>query len=732
MDFVNNYNNFIRIVPNSSGIISKKASLIEEIDQQSVPIESNVIQSGQSVLKGNEGVVEIDSPNVPDLQDTEEIISKLHTICRCCLIEDDKLQDIFVVEENGENLVEMLMNFANIHIRIGDILPPLICLNCSMQIGRIFEFKNQIEMAEVTLRHFVSITSAEESVKISSIPTDKSNSNMNLSEQSELFPEVESQISEESNCSVDCKIDPENTVLRCPIDMPVCQEVEVIQISRKHQNEKDLSKKDENSEKEVTVTETVSKTQPKYKEHYTENKAEEIRVESKKSSRQCKIKLKDQIKKEDDCSNAKKVDEDVSEDLAFKCLECKESFRVESDLQIHYSLHAKNGKKECSACKKEVPTLAQLKRHIKTHFTDKPNKCKICNKGFPEMGSLTRHFRTHSGEQRVKKHLCTVCGKGYYDAHSLSVHMRKHTGERPCICNTCGKTFIDSRLLNSHMKTHSKVKPYKCGVCQRQFTHQSTLTSHRRIHTGEKPYVCRTCGKSFVQSSNLSLHMRTHSGVKPYKCETCGRAFASSSTLITHNRTHTGIKPYKCGMCGKAFARLDLTAHIRTHTGEKPFQCTHANCQKRFTTKGQLNQHMRVHREEKPLFCPICQKRCYSSGNLKTHLKIHENPQNSNQNIPENVVRQTKEEAVVYTKAELNPLVVHQIHIDREENSNNVQEVSIENFSIQDIVDEENQLSSEIGGGSNTAKYIVSNVIQVPIFITATECSSVKNINGII
>lgn len=339
--------------------------------------------------------------------------------------------------------------------------------------------------------------------------------------------------------------------------------------------------------------------------------------------------------------------------------------------------------------------------------------------------------------------------------------MRKHTGERPCICNTCGKTFIDSRLLNSHMKTHSKVKPYKCGVCQRQFTHQSTLTSHRRIHTGEKPYVCRTCGKSFVQSSNLSLHMRTHSGVKPYKCETCGRAFASSSTLITHNRTHTGIKPYKCGMCGKAFARLDLTAHIRTHTGEKPFQCTHANCQKRFTTKGQLNQHMRVHKgtpvhfflnqkvvkkksnllsEEKPLFCPICQKRCYSSGNLKTHLKTHENPQNPNQNIPENVnesvtcevVRQTTEEAVLYTKAELNPLVVHQIHIEREEHSNNVQEVNIENFNIQEIVEGENHLSSEIGGGSNTAKYIVSNVIQVPIFITASECSNVKNINGII
>lgn len=171
----------------------------------------------------------------------------------------------------------------NFQIRIGDILPPLICLNCSIQVGRIFEFKNQIEMAEVTLRHFVSISSAEESVKISSIPTDKSNSNMNLSEQSELFPEVESQISEESNCGVDCKIDPENTVLRCPIDMPVCQEVEVIQISRKLHKEKGLNEIDDISEKEVTVTEIFSKAQSIYKEDYTENKAKEIRNESKKS-----------------------------------------------------------------------------------------------------------------------------------------------------------------------------------------------------------------------------------------------------------------------------------------------------------------------------------------------------------------------------------------------------------------------------------------------------------------
>ncbi|XP_059611970.1 zinc finger protein 436-like [Phlebotomus argentipes] len=740
MDLVNNCNNFIHIIANTNENVAQKAYSMEEIKSSAIASGNNVIQSAEAVLSEGEGV------NL----EAEEMSRKLQRICRCCLLEDDKLRDIF---EEGENIVEMLMNFAHIDIRLDDVLPTLICLNCTMQIGRIFEFKDQIEMAEATLRHFVSVNS-HQAVKLTH--SEDSLTEIPFSEKTqEILQTVDGQSSEESNCGSDCPISPGETVLRCPIqEIQLRQEVEVIKISKRIKQDLKDEENQPKPSRDVTENEVIFQDYPVDKTEMTEEDMEEEVIESREectcplcnkeytNEKQLQMHLNDhqvscienQVKSEEkDSSEEEKSDgENDEEELQFKCPEngCSVSFKMESDLYIHKSIHVKDGKNQCSFCKKEFTTIAQLKRHIKIHFTDKPHKCKICKKGFPEMGSLTRHIRTHSGEQRVKKHLCTVCGKGYYDFYSLSVHTRTHTGERPCICSVCGKTFIDSRLLNSHLKSHSSEKPYKCGICHRSFTHQSTLTSHRRTHTGEKPYVCSVCGKAFIQSSNLSLHMRTHSGAKPYKCETCGRSFASSSTLITHNRVHTGEKPYKCGICGKAFARIDLSAHIRTHTGEKPFKCN--SCLKKFTTKGQLNQHMRVHREEKPLICQVCQKRCYSVGNLKNHMKSHDNESVTTtfcDPLTTEVIKET-EDVILYTKDDINPLIVQQIHLEREENPENSDGGNIEGFNLQDIAD--NQLSnSQLSASSDTSKYIVSNVIQVPIFISASECSNVETIDEI-
>ena len=55
---------------------------------------------------------------------------------------------------------------------------------------------------------------------------------------------------------------------------------------------------------------------------------------------------------------------------------------------------------------------------------------------------------------------------------------------------------------------------------------------------------------------------------KPYKCSTYLKPFSTRNTLDRHIC-------YKCTMCERSFSQKShLNDHIRSHTGERPYQCT--------------------------------------------------------------------------------------------------------------------------------------------------------------
>ena len=125
--------------------------------------------------------------------------------------------------------------------------------------------------------------------------------------------------------------------------------------------------------------------------------------------------------------------------------------------------------------------------------------------------------------------------------------------------------------------------PFSCKTCTRAFQSEEMYRKH--IEDKHKPiHLCSTCGKTFWKRSVLVKHAALHTLTeKPHKCphQQCDKGFTSRELLADHVNSHTGARPYKCGNCKRSDAPRNSYSHHAAKCCLKGPKCK--VCGKRFS-----------------------------------------------------------------------------------------------------------------------------------------------------
>ncbi|XP_034230135.1 zinc finger protein 2-like isoform X2 [Thrips palmi] len=319
-------------------------------------------------------------------------LEETHGLCRLCLGENCILKDLFepvhpINEKPTANLREKILVSTSIQVEEADNLPTKICSECSVQVEKLYEFKQKCLAADALLRKHVRLKFGKEpdrpvqSSECSSAPTKDATSN--------------------GPVMVALKTDTPQSSL-------FIYESEMLNVEIKEEEEDIFDK----SSGDETGSEVKEQGAPQKRKPILKSK-----TPFKDTKFTCQLCRKSFCNKfsltRHKWSHSKKTT---------TCKYCNKIFKNRESQQRHEKMHEIGNRYQCHLCDKSYVSSTSHAAHVRKHTGERPYKCSDCNASFYLLSSFERHVVKHSG---VKEYECEICTASFWVPDDLRAHVNR-------------------------------------------------------------------------------------------------------------------------------------------------------------------------------------------------------------------------------------------------------------------------------------------------------------------
>ena len=342
----------------------------------------------------------------------------------------------------------------------------------------------------------------------------------------------------------------------------------------------------------------------------------------------------------------------------YNCSICDETFKSKNDFEEHTNVcQCASITDCCCSCHKEKSRRKKVKNY--TIQTYKPHRF------YEPQKDLDQHNNTHY-KQEIDQYNCSNCDETFKSKNDFEDH------SNVCQCASITDCCCSCQKEKSKSKKVKKYTQYNCSICDETFKSMNDFEEHTNVcQCASITDCCCSCQKEkskrkkvkkyAIQTykphrlfkpqkdlgelnniNHIQENNNKHAGLTNWqnvsKCLLCGATdphshrpgvFRNRLEALEIVKGHNVVerkKPYKCGACEEISFLLyqELSQHInQTHIGMnswKMYQC--GICDKKFTGKKVLLDHLFDHNKPKYIECPICHIFISTKAILENHCKL--------------------------------------------------------------------------------------------------------------